>query len=60
VAVASPAVMFETDRRHGGTSGFFLRHNRASRLSVQEVPALEQQFPPPDQEHAAAQIEIDR
>jgi hypothetical protein len=28
-------------------------HNHASRLSVQEVPALEQQFPPPDQEQAA-------
>ena len=38
----------------------YILHDRASRLSVQEVPALEQQFPPPDQDHAATEIEIDR
>lgn len=35
-------------------------NNDPSRLSVQEVPGLEQQFPPPDQRHAAVEIEIDR
>ena len=34
--------------------------NRASPLSVQEVSALEQQFPPTDEQHAATEIEIDR
>ena len=33
---------------------------RARLRSVQEVPALEQQIPPPDQQYTATQIEIDR